>query len=306
MRRWRPKFAFGPWFGLLLLLLTLAGVWYLGQRLVLALSGTPQEWPITLNLYANFVALLALLLLLAALAYRLVAVFTLTYEIDRNGVYISWSGHRAIVPLNQIEHLDIGTPGARIPWRLIQGIGGYWGQGRTANGQPLHLFATRPPRKCLLLQTSDAVYAISPAAQEAFVQDLEQRRKLGVVKPLAAKVETSRLLAYAFWNDRIARRALVLAFSLNLLMLGILAARYPNLAVALPLQFDVTGQPIDLRPRHHVLLLPLAAFLVSVCNVVVGIILYQHERIGVQLLQLASVLTQVLFGVVIIAIVLRF
>ncbi len=306
MRRWKPKFAFGPWFGLLLLLLILAGVWYFGQRVVLALSGMPQDWPITLHLYADFVVLLALLLLLAALAYRLVAVFTLVYEIDRNGVYITWSGHRAIVPLNQIEHLDIGTPGARMPWRFIQGIGGYWGQGRTANGQPLHLFTTRPPRKCLLLQTSDAVYAISPAAQDAFVQDLEQRRKLGVVKPLVAKVETSRLLAYDFWNDQITRRAVVLAFGLNLLMLGILAARYPDLAVAVSMQFDPSGQALDLRPRHQVLLLPLAAFLISVINMVLGLILYQRERIGVQLLQLASVLTQVLFGVVIIAIVLRF
>lgn len=306
MRRWKPKFAFGPWFGLLLLFLTLAGVWYFGQRVLLALSGTPQEWPITLNLYANFLALLGLLLLLAVLAYRLIAVFTLTYEIDRNGVYIHWSGHRAVVPLNQIEHLDIGTPGARMPWRFIQGIGGYWGQGRTANGQPLYLFTTHPPRKCLLLQTSDAVYAISPAAQEAFVQDLEQRRKLGVVKPLVAKVETSRLLAYDFWNDRIIRRALILAFGLNLLILGILAARYPHLAVAFPLQFDATGQALDLRPRHHVLLLPLVAFLVSAFNMGMGIILYQRERTGARLLQLASVLIQGLFSVVIIAIVLRF
>jgi len=80
------------------------------------------------------VGFLVLLLLAGALAYRALAAFTLIYELDRNGLYIIWLGNRAVVPLDQIQSVDLGVVPARMPWRPVQGIGYYWGQGCTADG----------------------------------------------------------------------------------------------------------------------------------------------------------------------------
>src|SRR5690349_24535505 len=128
MRRWRPQSSLGPWIALLLMLAALAGAVALGLRLAQALSGPPEDWPITLQLYWQLVGLLALLLVAGALAYRALAALTLSYELDRNGLYIIWLGNRAVVPLDQIQSVDLGVVPAGLPWRLVQGVGYYWGE----------------------------------------------------------------------------------------------------------------------------------------------------------------------------------
>lgn len=304
MRRWKPKFAAGLWIGLVLLLLALSGIGLLLQRILGVLMGSPDAWVINFSLYWNLLGVVALLLIAGWLAYRVAAAFMLYYEIDRNGVYVCWLGNRAVIPLSQIERVDSGVPGGHMPWRLLQGIGYYWGRGRTAEGRPLYLFTTRQPTKALILQTDEMAYAISPRNQDAFVQDLEQRRKLGVVKPLAATVERGRLFSYAFWNDRVVRWGLVIAVGLNLALLGILAMGYPDLAPVIGMRFDVAGQMVELRPRYQLLLFPLAAFLLILLNLAVGLYVHTRTPFGSRLLQVASVVLQILFGMAVLAIML--
>ncbi len=294
MRHWKPQPSIGRWIGLSLLIgaLLLAGaigLWIAGR-----LAGPPERWQIDLALYGLFLLLLGTLLLVGMLAYRVVSAFTLGYALDRNGLYITWLGNRAVVPLEQIQQVDVGVAVRWSPWSLLQGIGYYWGRVRTADGKLLHLFATRPPRRCLIIQTADAAYAISPADPEAFVQDFEQRRHLGATKPLGFAVELSRIFLYAFWNNSTVRTLLLIALSLHLLMLALLAARYPELGATVQMRFDATGQVVDPRPRHHLLFLPLAAFGLSLVNIILGLVFYRRQQFGAQVLQGASVIVQLL------------
>jgi hypothetical protein len=295
MRRWKPQPSNGRWIALLLLGVALAGASWFSVRLAQLLAGPPESWQLGLGAYGLVLGLLASLLLAGALVYRAAAAFTLGYELDRNGLYITWLGNRAVVPLELIQSVDIGLVADRIPWRLVQGIGYYWGQGRTSDGKRLHLFATQPPARCLVVYTADEAYALSPADHEAFVQDLEQRRNLGATKPLAAStIEPSRVFLYAFWNDRTVRALLLIAFTLNLLILALLAIRYPALEPMVRMRFDAAGQVADLRPRHQVLFLPLAAFGLSLLNTVLGLLFYRRQQLGARLLQGASVMVQLL------------
>ena len=303
MRRWRPQPSAGRWIALLLLLAALAGAAVLGVSLAQALSGPPEDWQITLGLYWRILGFVILLVVAGALAYRASAAFTLGYELDRNGLYITWLGNRAVVPLDQIESVDLGAAPAHIPWRLVQGIGYYWGQGRAADGKRLHLFATRPPERCLAIVTRDEVYAISPQDHEAFVQDLEQRRNLGATQTLTPSFEPSRMFLYSFWNDSTARGLLLAAFVLNLVLLGILMSRYSALEPVLRMRFDPAGQVADLRPRHQVLFLPLAAFGLTLVNIALGILVYQRQQLGARLLQGASLIVQILFGIAMLTII---
>jgi hypothetical protein len=303
MRRWRPQPSAGRWVALLLLLVALAGALALGVRLVQELRGPPETWVITLGLYWQILGFVALLVLVGALAYRGLAAFTLGYELDRNGLYITWLGNRAVVPLDQIQSVDLGVSPAHIPWRLVQGIGYYWGQGRAADGKRLHLFATRPPERCLAIVTPDEVYAISPQDHEAFVQDLEQRRNLGATQTLTPSFEPSRMFLYSFWNDSTVRWLLLAAFVLNLVVLGIVMARYSTLAPVLRMRFDPAGQVADLRPRHQILFLPLAAFGLTLVNIALGLLVYRRQQLGARLLQGSSLIVQILFGIAMLTII---
>src|SRR5688500_15629200 len=109
MRRWKPQTSIGRWIAVLLLLAVLTGAGLLALQLARMLSGPPESWPIDFGFYWRTVALLAMLLLAGALVYRIGSVFTLGYELDRNGLYITWLGNRAVVPLDQIQSVDVGA-----------------------------------------------------------------------------------------------------------------------------------------------------------------------------------------------------
>jgi hypothetical protein len=303
MRRWKPQSSLSRWIGLLLLIAALAGAGMLGAPLISAFAGPPQGWQIDLAVYTRLLGTLALLVIAGALVYRVAAAFTLSYDLDRNGLYLNWLGNRAVVPLDQIVSVDAGVIGARRPWRAFQWVGYRWGQGQTADGKRLHLFTTQPLSRALVLYTSADAYVISPADHEAFAQDLEQRRNLGATKPLAPTVEPSRIFLYAFWSDRTVRALLLIAFALNLIVLAFLAARYPLLGSTVPMRFNAIGQVAEPRPRHQVLFLPLAAFGLSLINTVIGLIFYRQQQLGARLLQGASVVVQILFGVAVATII---
>ncbi len=262
------------------------------------LSSDPQQWQIDIGAFGLLLLLIISLLAAVWVAYRLIAAVTLTYAIDRNGLYIRWAGNQAVVPLEQVVTIDVGAGPVFLPFGIFQRVGAYWGTA-FAGDKPLHLYATLPPDSCLIIYTADAAYAVSPEDPEAFVQDLEQRRNLGATKPLQPTIEYSRVFHHAFWRDRTVLGLVVAAVVINLLALALIAATYPSLALAVEMRFDATGEVAELRPRHQVLFLPLAALGLSLFNTATGMILYRRLPTGARLLQSASVIVQLLFLVAI-------
>ena len=302
MRYWAPQSSIGRWLAIIILLIVSIGVVILGQRLSNLLAGTPEDWPINLQLYSQVLLFVGLAVFAGALLYRILSIFTLRYVLDRNGLYVTWLGNRAVVPLDHIQSVDIGITGYRKPWQLFGSIGSYWGQSDLPDGKKLHLFATQPLNKCLVIQTSNDLYVISPANHVAFVQDLEQRRNLGATKPLSVAVEPSRMFLYAFWNDRTVRALLLITFVINLAVVAVIASQYPSLDANIEMRFDAVGEVTAVEPRHQILFLPLAALSLSLLNIVLGLFLYQSQQLGAQLLQGTSVIVQILFGIAIITI----
>lgn len=279
MRSWKPQPSSLILAALAALALAVAGAAYLVVRLAGVLGGPPATWPIDRVLFAQLLATIALLLLAGALAYRVGALLTLTYSMDRNGLYIGWLGNRAVVPLQQIERITSGALLASGEARTVQ------------------RFSTRGLKQSLIVQAAAGTYAISPQDSDGFVQELEQRRRLGAVQQLAPGVEAGRAFSYAFWDDRVVRGTLILALLLNLALLGWLMAIYPGLPALIDLRADATGAAAAFAPKHQLLFLPLAGGVIFLVNLGIGIRLYRSEPTGAQLLQIASVGAQVLFGV---------
>lgn len=295
MRRWKPQPSGLLWVAVVALAAAAAGAGYLLARIGTALATPPAEWPINSALFAQILACLALLLLAGALAYRLAATLTLAYAVDRNGLYISWLGNRAVVPLQQIESIESGVQVALNPLDRLRSAGYYHGRVRLPGGRIVHRFSTRPLSQALVLHTSADSYAISPQDAESFVQELEQRRRLGAIQQLAPGVEAGQAFAYAFWDARVVRVCLGLTLLFNLLLLGWLMTLFPALPSLLVLRADAAGEATALVPRHQILFLPLAGAALALMNLGLGLSFFRREPVGALLLQIASVGIQLLF-----------
>jgi hypothetical protein len=303
MRRWKPQPSIGRWIALGLFVITLTALVVPFLQIAAIFRGLPADWAINSGLFGWFVLLIGLLAASVVFGYRTAAAFTLAYDLDRNGLYVVWLGNRAVIPLDQITSLAVGLDLAPTTWQTIQHIGYASGQIRTSDGHHVQLFTTQALASSLVVHTPDMSYVISPADHESFVQDLEQRCNLGATKPLAVAVETGRMFLYAFWSDPTIYWLLAIAALLNLITLAILTSRYPNLAPMLQMRFDPTGQAADIRPRHQVLFIPLAAFGLTLVNLILGIALYRRQQLSAYLLQGASIIMQILFAIALITII---
>jgi hypothetical protein len=297
MRRWKPQPSGLLWAAAAALIAAAVAAGYFLVRLAAVLARPPEQWPISGALFVQLLACLALLFLAGALAYRVAATLTLAYNMDRNGLYITWLGNRAVVPLQAIESVESGL---RAPVALrdrLRSVGYYHGRVRLPQGRVVHRFTTLPLARALVIHTAADSYAISPEDANSFVQDLEQRRRLGAVQALATTVESGRAFSYAFWDDQTVRRSLALALLLNLALLGWLMTAFPGLPSTVDLRVDATGAAAGFVPRHQILFLPLAAAALALVNLGLGLSFYRREPLGAQLLQIASVGVQLLFVV---------
>lgn len=297
MRRWKPQPSPVLWAVAAALVGALAGAAYFLVQLGTALARPPAQWPISAGLFLQLLALLALVCVVALAGYRLAAALTLAYAVDRNGVYIFWMGNRAVVPLQQIESVESGLNDPQPAAARLGSLGAFRAPARLPTGRTLHRFSTVPLGQALVLNTPSAAYAISPREADAFIQDLEQRRRLGSIQQLAAGVESGRAFFYAFWDDRVVRWALLAAAALNLALLGWLMSAYPGLPPLVDMRADASGAAAAMAPRHQILFLPLAGVALGLLNIGLGLTFYSREPVGVRLLQLSSAGVQALFWV---------
>ncbi|MFV9505837.1 MAG: PH domain-containing protein [Oscillochloridaceae bacterium umkhey_bin13] len=302
MRRWKPQLTNRVWMSAAIMALAFIAALALLIPVGQSLLGPPETWPINGELFLRSLAGMAALSVAGYLIYRVAAALSLSYAMDRNGLYIHWLGNRAIVPIQTITSIESGLSDPAAAGPPLAQIGYFHGQYALPEGRTLHRFSTLAPAQALIINTTTDAYAIAPLETDAFVQELEQRRRLGPIQQLSAGVETGRAFFYAFWHDRVVRMALLVAVCLNLILLGWLAFSYPGLPPVIELRADAVGEVMLATPRHQILFLPLAALMVGLLNLGLGMTLYGRERAGAQLLQLASAGLQIFFVVAVLTI----
>ncbi len=182
------------------------GVMLFGAALVVALvpllallSIIDSPLPVTLLWAALILATGAVI----ALGYLLFGYFTLGYDLSEDALIIRWANREEAIPLVQIVYagpaasvLSDRRPGWRWFWP-----GYYIGTETTAIGR-VHVAATQPLSRQLLISTSSAHYAISPERPAAFLERLAQARQ-GLLTEQAgesARIAGRRQLAEAGWT----------------------------------------------------------------------------------------------------------
>lgn len=297
MNRWAARRSISVWFGFLVVLALWAGATWAIITLSAQLQGPPNNWPLTLRSFGLLVAALAGLSLGGLLLYHILSALSLHYRIDRNAVTIHWLGNTAVVPMNRITGVDIGVKAQRLPSIFLRLFGYRRGTGRTIQGMPLYLFSTTRLSNAVLLTTTSSVYAISPAKRDAFVQEVEGRRGLGIVQSQTEGVLRTTRVSYPFWTDRTVRLCLMIGLGLNLALWGILSTRYTYLDALVALRFDGTGTAIGSVPREQILALPLLGLLAWLANAGLGVGIYRLSRVGAVLLLVGAIVVQSLLAV---------
>jgi hypothetical protein len=149
--------------------------------------------------------------------------------VDRNAVTIRWANVRQIIPLTNIQQIIQGGVQDADKLRWMHWPAPYV---RPAYSPDLHevtLFATQPLPDCLLLDTGNAVFAISPTDQTAFLTILQERFRLGAVQALQPSQQRTTT-SERFWGPGQVGPTLLGVGLLGVLMLfGLLMIQFPHL-----------------------------------------------------------------------------
>jgi hypothetical protein len=241
---------------------------------------------------------LASLLILVYLAYRIVGAFTLEYWVDRDAVTLIWGPTRQIVPIGQIRRIQRGaadppkTPPR--PW--------HWPcpdrrRVRCAGLGMVNAYATRPLTEQIILVTGEESYGISPADPEGLLAALQARYALGAARPRQAELVRPPLWTWPLWRDRSALFLIGVGLLGLLVLFGALCFRFPLLSSDLPLHFDVSGLPDRIAPKTGLFALPIIGLVTWALNLAMGIGIYRRaQRHGAYLVWGGAVIVQGIAG----------
>ena len=248
--------------------------------------------------WSSFLLLLifvATLPVLVHLTRRTWGAFNLEYWLDRNALRVRWAGTCQVIPLHCILRIIEGVDerGVRpsfLDWpspfvRIVEG----------GQGQRLVRLASVPLDQCLLIETDDGIFAISPADPISFLEELQALNRLGLSRtlPLVREQPTNY---YALATESPAGRWLLLAGLVGCLALfGYLMIRFPNLPESLVFHYNRQGVPDSIRPKNSLFLLPAVGLLTYLTNTLAGLWMrMQGQPSGAYLFWTGSLLVQAL------------
>jgi len=234
---------------------------------------------------------LVLIIPLVYLFFRAYSVFTMNYNLGRDGLVLKWGWRREDIPLNSIEWVrPADEMGFHIPkpWLILPGS--LLGTRRVEDLGQVEYVATRS-NDLVLVAVEHKVFIISPADPKAFMGTYTVINELGSLDPIEAQSVCPKALLISIWNDLIARWMTIAGF-LSVVLLFVITTRKVE-GVSMISWFGG-----DSAPAERLYLLPILSGLIWAGDLVTGIFIYRRStenRLGAYFLWAASVLTSVLF-----------
>ncbi len=236
----------------------------------------------------------ATLPLLAYVLFRTWAAFSLEYWIDRNAVTVHWASFRQVIPLQRVVRvIHGGLPSSvAVPWQ--QWPAPQIGPTRALGLANVQMLATRPLRECLLLDTGEIAFALSPRDEEEFLEALQARYRLGPVSTPALERMRSNAWQRFFGQDQLGPILLACGLVGTLLLFGILMVRFPNLPEAMAFHYNSQGLPDVVREKTALFLLPAIGLMAWLINGVWGLwMAFRRQRTGAYMLWGGALIVQI-------------
>ena len=248
--------------------------------------------------WSSFLLLLifvATLPVLVHLTRRTWGAFNLEYWLDRNALRVRWAGTCQVIPLHCIRRIIEGVDERAVRPSFLDWPSPYVRIVEGGQGRRLVRLASVPLDQCLLIETDDGIFAISPADPISFLEELQALNRLGLSRtlPLVREQPTNY---YALATESPAGRWLLLAGLVGCLALfGYLMIRFPNLPEALVFHYNRQGVPDSIRPKDSLFLLPAVGLLTYLTNTLAGLWMrMQGQPSGAYLFWTGSLLVQAL------------
>jgi len=199
------------------------------------------------------------------------------YRVHRDALTIVCGAIRHIIPMGSIQRVLHGKDlRGNIRIRGVKWPGCFVGHTWTEELGRVLFYATEPIARQLLVVTSTAAYAISPADPVGFLDALEIRQRMGPLRLLSYQHYQPGFLNWPIWRDRLAYVFLALGFGVNLLLFAYLCWIYPAV-------------------NRAEVLKPLAIGLITlVVNFSLGIVIHRRQRMGAYLVWGGVIVVQLL------------
>ena len=248
--------------------------------------------------WSSFLLLLifvATLPVLVHLTRRTWGAFNLEYWLDRNALRVRWAGTCQVIPLHCILRIIEGVDERAVRPSFLDWPSPYVRIVEGGQGRRLVRLASVPLDQCLLIETDDGIFAISPADPISFLEELQALNRLGLSRTLPP-VREQPTNYYALATESAAGRWLLLAGLVGCLALfGYLMIRFPNLPESLVFHYNRQGVPDSIRPKNSLFLLPAVGLLTYLTNTLAGLWMkMQGQRSGAYLFWTGSLLVQAL------------
>lgn len=243
------------------------------------------------------------------IVYRAWIISTLEYWVDRNAVTIRWGGLQYVLPLPKIVQIyeSDGNAPSNANWfnwpaHYVQEIGK---ASLLIENKPVSMFASQPLSECLLLDLGDAVYAISPEDDAAFVALVQERYELGPAVDVAYQRTTTtliqRIINKIVYQDSLGVGLLAAGAAGLIALFGMLMIQFPFLPddvvisyTDVNLQTEIANVQTVIRAKSSLFVLPGIGLLAWVFNGICGIWLaLRDQRVGAYLLWGGTIIVQI-------------
>ena len=217
------------------------------------------------------------------LAYRLYALWTAYYILERDGIRLRWGLRLEDIPMTAVAWVhSVSELEGRLPLPLLRWPGAVVGMrhfsaGRTLQGARLVEYLAGSASRLVLIGAGERAFGLSPADPIGFLYAYERLTELGSLTPLQARSVYPTFLLGRAWHSRPVRGLMLSSWILSLVLLTWISLAIPG-RDQVHLGFRADGSPGDLVPAARLMLLPVLEGLMILVNFFLGLFFYRREE----------------------------
>jgi Bacterial PH domain len=239
---------------------------------------------------------LAAVIIVPILAYRIYALQTASYILEREGIRVRWGLRSEDIPMDDVLWVHPAAElSVRLPLPALRWPGAVLGKRRLAGGGEVEFLAGNF-RDMLYIAMPNGGIVISPADPDRFLEIFQRFTEMGSLSPLPARSVYPAFLLARVWSSKLARVLLLTCIALGLALIVWVSLSIQGRS-EVHLGFQPDGSPGEPVPAVRLMLIPLLNSFFFLVALFLGMLFFRREdsRPLAYILWMVSLLTNLLF-----------
>jgi hypothetical protein len=210
-------------------------------------------------------------ILVPLLVYRLYALWSAYYHIERDGMRLRWGFRIEDIPIGSVLWISRAADlEQRLPLPWLLWPGSVIGTRHLPDGSHLE-FMAGSAGELIVIATQKQYYAISPHRADLFLETFQRLMEIGSLSPIPPRSIYPSFLLARVWRKKSARNLLLTGFALNIALLALVSVEIPQVN-SVYLGFASASEPV---PAVRLLLLPFISSAFFLINAFLGVFFYR-------------------------------